>query len=108
MRLDAKFIVTVLYATVVLGLAFYALVIYDYALPELVQGAFIAWGTQAINAVFGALISSQTGSQQQKAFDAGVQTTPTVTATGGEPPSVTVTPPANDEDVPTPGPTVGG
>lgn len=75
----------------ILGGGFYALVIYEYQLDDLVKGAFLGFMGAAIAFVYGDQAATRTAVQQQKAYDAGVQTMPTVTA-NGEPPSVTVTP----------------
>lgn len=104
-----KLIATYLITAMVLGFGYYSLVIYPYQLDDLVKGAIIGFMGSSIAFVYGDQVATRTQHQQQKAYDSGVQTMPTMTATT-DPSTVTVTPtpPANDEDAPTPGPTVGG
>lgn len=58
----------------ILAGGFYALVIYPYELAELVKGAILGFMGASIAFVYGDQAATRTAGQQQKAFDAGVQT----------------------------------
>jgi len=94
MRTDTtRFIVTHIFAVFVFGLGFYALVLYDFALPELIQGAFISFMTLSAQFVFGESLASSVGRRSQANFEAGMAAnTPQAT-------TVEVTPPVQVEEV---------
>ena len=87
-----RYVATLAFALFVFGLGFYALVIYEFALPELIQGAFISFMTLAVQWVFGSDLASQVGRRSAAAFQQGVESSPTVTATSGPPATVTAEP----------------
>jgi len=89
-----RFVATLLFAMFVFGLGFYALVLYDFALPELIQGAFISFMTLAVQWVFGSDLASQVGRRSAAAFQQGAESGSTVTATVGPPATITAEPPA--------------
>jgi hypothetical protein len=91
-----RFLFTHAFAVFVFGLGFYALVIYEFALPELIQGAFISFMTLAAQFVFGESLASSVGRRSQANFEAGMaaQTSsqPHIEVTSGPPPEVTIEP----------------
>jgi cation transporter-like permease len=88
-----RYIVSVLFAVLVFALGFYALVIYEFALPELIQGAFISMMTLAVQYVFGEQLATSVSRRAQANFESGMNSQPTVTTTT-DPTTVTVgTPP---------------
>jgi hypothetical protein len=85
-------LLTHLFAFVVIGAAFYGLVLYPFELDPLVKGALIGWGGAAIAFEFGQEIAKATSAATQRAYDKGLATpTPTITVQG-DPPSAAVTP----------------
>ena len=87
-----RYVSTLAFAMFVFGLGFYALVLYDFALPELIQGAFISFMTLAVQWVFGSDLATQVGRRASQAFQQGIESSPTVTATAGPPATVTAEP----------------
>ena len=87
-----RYVSTLAFAMFVFGLGFYALVLYDFALPELIQGAFISFMTLAVQWVFGSDLATQVGRRASQAFQQGIESSPTVTATSGPPATVTAEP----------------
>jgi len=77
MKPDLKFLVSHIFALIVFLLGFYSLVLYQFALPELIQGAFISFMTLAAQYVFGESLSSSVGKRAQASFEAGLNATPT-------------------------------
>ena len=67
-----KVIFTYTVTVFILASGFYALVLYQYALPELVQGAFIGFMGAAIAFVYGDQVATRTSHAQQRAFDSGL------------------------------------
>ena len=63
----AKTIFTYAYASAVLAVCFYSLVLYPYDLDQLVKGALIGWGTLAINSVFSDQAATRTAHQAASA-----------------------------------------
>lgn len=94
MKVDTiKLISTKIITILLLVGAYFALVDNAFELSDLIVGAIISWVTLALNSEYSDQASTRNARQQQTAFDAGVQTpTPTVTATAGDPPTVTVEP----------------
>jgi hypothetical protein len=95
MKVDTiKAFATYTFAFTVLIMAFYGLVIYDYALDPLVQGALIAWGGAAMAFVFGQEIAKASTAAVQRSYDKGLATpTPptTTTVTSEGPPATSTT-----------------
>lgn len=92
-----KLVCTYIVTFMVMLMGFYALVLYQYALPELVQGAFISFMGAALAFVYGDQAATRATRSAQSSFDAGLAATPndqmpTVTATTGPPAEVTVEP----------------
>jgi len=86
MNMDWKQATTNLLSIMVLGGAFYALVIYEFQLDDLVVGAIISWVTLVLNSHFADAAASRQSRQQQAAYDSGVKTpTPEVTFTSEVP-----------------------
>jgi len=89
-----RYLVSVAFAVLVFAGMFYALVLYDFTLPELIQGAFISMGTLAVQYVFGEQVASGAARRAERSFASG-QATPgpgaTITAPNAE--TVTVTDP---------------
>jgi hypothetical protein len=92
--LNVTKLVAYITALAILAATYYALVIYPYALDADIKLWLTGLSGAASTLIFSDQVSSRTARQGQAAFDKGVSTpTPTVTATGGDPPTVTVTPP---------------
>jgi hypothetical protein len=70
---DVKQAFTYLYAFVVFGGVFYALVIYPYQLDDLVKGALIGWATLAINSVFSDQVAQRTAKDSAAASAEGAK-----------------------------------
>jgi hypothetical protein len=85
-----RYLVSVAFAVLVFGAMFYALVIYEFALPELIQGAFISMGTLAVQYVFGEQVASGAARRAERSFATG-QHTPMPGATITAPNAETVT-----------------
>jgi len=62
------------FAFIVIGMAFYGLVLYPFQLDPLVQGALIAWAGAAMAFVFGQEIAKASTAAAQRAYDKGVAT----------------------------------
>lgn len=69
-----KALASYLFAFTVMGMAFYGLVLFEFTLDPLVQGALIAWGGAAISFVFAQEVAKATAAASQKAFDKGLST----------------------------------
>lgn len=65
---------TYLYAFAVLAIASYGLIFYPFELPDLVQGALIAWVGQALQFVFGSETAKAASAASQRAYDKGLNT----------------------------------
>lgn len=66
-----RYVVSVAFALVVFATGFYALVLYQFALPELIQGAFISMMTLAVQYVFGEQLASGATRRARQSFEAG-------------------------------------
>ena len=76
-----RYIIGVAFAAMVFLAGFYALVIYEYELVDLVKGAFISLMTLACQFVFGEALASSVARRQQQSYDAGKSSSgPTVNA----------------------------
>ena len=62
------------FAFVVLGIAYHGLVLFGFELPELVQGALIAWAGSAIAFVFAQETAKASAAASQKAYSTGLAT----------------------------------
>jgi hypothetical protein len=99
----AKFILTYVVGMMVLVGTFYALVLYKFELSTLIQGAMISWATLVLNAIFSDQVATRTAKQSEAASASGAAqalTSPTVTASAGDPPTVTVESPPSDTPPP--------
>jgi len=67
-----KVIFTYSVTVFILASGFYALVLYQYTLPDIVQGAFIGFMGAAIAFVYGDQVATRTSHAQQAAFDKGL------------------------------------
>jgi hypothetical protein len=85
-------LVAYLAALAILAATYYALVLYPFALDADIKLWLTGLSGSAATLIFSDQVASRTARQGQAAYDKGVQT-PSVTATGGDPPTVTVTPP---------------
>lgn len=75
MKVDTlKAALTYVTVLMVLGGAFYGLVLYPFQLDPLVQGALIAAATAAYTFAFGQEIAKQTSAAGQRAYDKGLST----------------------------------
>lgn len=92
MKVDTLKLLTTKIITILLLVgAYFALVDNAFELSDLIVGAIISWVTLALNSEYSDQASTRTARQQQASYDAGVQTPiPTVTASAGDPPTVTV------------------
>lgn len=91
------------FAFLVLGGTFYALVIYPFVLDVDIKLWLTGAAGSAITFVFGDQVASRTAKQAQSSFDSGLTATPT------SPQTVTVTPtPPSNGDMPIAGPIEGG
>lgn len=103
---NIRYYVSVAFAVLIVLLGFYALVIYEFALPELIQGFFVSVMTLAVQYVFGEQLASGTARRVRQSYEAGSAAStaanagPTVTAAGAD--TVTV------EPTPTPEPETRG
>jgi hypothetical protein len=102
-----KALATYSFAFLIVGVAYHGLVLYQFELPELVQGALIAWGGSAIAFVFASETSKAASAATQRAYDKGLATptpaTTTTTTTEGPPATSTTvstgeTPGRDDDD----------
>ena len=93
MDTTVKTLATYAFAFAVLFVAYHGLVLYEFELPDLVQGALIAWAGSAIAFVFGQEIAKATAAASQRAYDKGVATPtlPSTTTTTSEGPPATST-----------------
>lgn len=103
MKMDTlKALATYSFAFAVMAIAYHGLVIYPFELPELVQGALIAWAGSAIAFVFAQETAKASAAASQRAYDTGVATpsapvTTTTTSEGPPATSTTVTTGAKEE-----------
>jgi hypothetical protein len=89
---NTRYYVSVAFATLVFVAGFYSLVIYEFTLTELIQGAFISLMTLAVQYVLGEQSAASTARRVRQSYEAGSAASggPTVTAEGAD--TVTVEP----------------
>ena len=94
---NTRYFISVAFAVLIVLLGFYALVIYEFALPELIQGFFVSVMTLAVQYVFGEQLAAGTARRVRQSFEQGSASGaaassggPTVTASGAD--TVTVEP----------------
>lgn len=91
---NIRYFVSVAFAVLIVALGFYALVLYEFALPELIQGFFVSVMTLAVQYVFGEQLAAGTARRVRQSYEAGsaasTASSPTVTASGAD--TVTVEP----------------
>ena len=68
---NVRYFVSVGFAILIVLLGFYALVIYEFALPELIQGFFVSVMTLAVQYVFGEQLAAGTARRVQRSYEAG-------------------------------------
>ena len=108
---QTRYIVSVIFALIVFAAGFYALVLYEFALAELIQGAFISMMTLAVQYVFGEQLASGAVRRARQSFEQGAAASEsgaaqqassggsTVTTAGAD--TVTVETPRADPDTET-------
>jgi len=73
MRDNIRYLVGVAFAALVFLAGFYALVLYEFALDQLIVGAFISLMTLAAQFVFGEVSAATQGRRAQQSFEAGTR-----------------------------------
>lgn len=75
-----RYVIGVLFATIVFGACFYGLVLYEFNLDDLKNGALISLMTLAAQFVFGEALASSVARRSNQSFQMGKDTVGTDTA----------------------------